>query len=61
MENPFARSFQLEAKYEVHKNLDFKAAYKFYNVQMTTDGKLQPMPFVSRDRFFFESGICHQI
>jgi outer membrane receptor for ferrienterochelin and colicins len=48
----FARSFQLEAKYEVHKNLDFKAAYKFYNVQMTTDGKLQPMPFVSRDRFF---------
>jgi outer membrane receptor protein involved in Fe transport len=48
----FAHSFQLEAQYELYKNLDLKAAYKFYNVQMTTEGKLQPMPFVSRDRFF---------
>lgn len=49
----FAHSIQLEAQYELYKNLDIKAAYKFYNVQMTTNGKLQQMPFVSRDRFFF--------
>ena len=48
----FAHSFQLETKYEIIKYLDLKAAYKFYNVQMTTNGKLQQMPFVSRDRFF---------
>lgn len=48
----FAHSIQVEAQYEVYKNLDLKTAYKFYNVQMTTDGKLQPMSFVSRDRFF---------
>lgn len=48
----FAHSFQFEAQYEVYKNLDLKAAYKFYNVQMTTNNKLQQMPFVSRDRFF---------
>jgi len=48
----FAHSLQLEAQYEIYKNLDLKAAYKYYNVQMTTNGKLQQMPFVSRDRFF---------
>ena len=48
----YAHSFQVEAQYEIYKNLDLKAAYKLYNVQMTTNGKLQQMPFVSRDRFF---------
>lgn len=48
----FAHSFQLEGQYEIYKNLDLKAAYKYYNVQMTTNGKLQQMPFVSRDRLF---------
>ena len=48
----FAHSFQLEAQYELNENLDMKAAYKFYNVQATTNGKLQQMPYVSRDRFF---------
>jgi outer membrane receptor protein involved in Fe transport len=48
----FAHSFQLEGQYELSEQLDLKAAYKLYNVQMTTNGKLQQMPFVSRDRFF---------
>lgn len=48
----FAHSLQLEAQYEIYKDLDLKAAYKYYNVQMTTNDKLQQMPFVSRDRFF---------
>jgi outer membrane cobalamin receptor len=48
----FAHSFQLEAQYEIYKDLDFKAAYKYYDVQMTTNDKLQRAPFVSRDRFF---------
>ena len=48
----FANSFQLEAQYEIYKNLDLKAAYKFYDVRSTTNGQLQQMPFVSRDRFF---------
>ncbi|MCG8307240.1 MAG: TonB-dependent receptor [Cytophagales bacterium] len=48
----FAHSLQVEAQYEIYHNLDLKAAYKYYNVQMTTNGKLQQMPFVSRDRLF---------
>jgi len=48
----FAHSFQVETQYEIYKNLNLKAAYKFYNVQMTTNGKLQQVPFISRDRFF---------
>lgn len=48
----FAHSFQLEAQYEIYKYLNLKAAYKFYNVQATTNEKLQQMPYVSRDRFF---------
>ena len=48
----FAHSLQLEANYELYQNLDLKAAYKYYNIQMTTNGKLQKMPFVSRDRLF---------
>lgn len=50
--NSFSHSFQLEAQYEINENLDMKAAYKFYNVQATTNGKLQQIPYVSRDRFF---------
>ncbi len=48
----FAHSFQLEAQYEISTNLDLKAAYKYYNVQMTTNGTLQQAPYVSKDRFF---------
>jgi len=48
----FAHSFQVEGQYEIYDHLDIKAAYKYYNVQMTTNEKLQQMPFVSRDRFF---------
>ena len=48
----FAHSFQLEAQYELVKNLDVKAAYKYYNVQTTTNNILQQVPYVSKDRFF---------
>ncbi len=48
----FAHSFQLESQYELSDGLDIKAAYKYYNVQTTTNGQLQQVPYVSRDRFF---------
>ena len=48
----YAHSFQVEAQYELHKNLDIKGAYKYYNVKMTTNGILQQVPYVSKDRFF---------
>jgi len=51
----FAHSFQLEGSYALTESLQMKAAYKYYNVQSTTDGELQQVPFTSRDRFFLNT------
>lgn len=48
----FAHSFQIEAQYELFKHLNVKTAYKYYNVQTTTNGQLQEIPFVNKDKFF---------
>lgn len=51
-----ANSFQLEVNYEVVKNLDFRTAYKYYDVQ--TDfrtGRLQK-PLQAKHRFFANLG-----
>ncbi|HBH24973.1 MAG TPA: TonB-dependent receptor [Cytophagales bacterium] len=48
----FAHSFQVEASYALMNGLDLKAAYKLYDMQMTTNNTLQQAPFVSRDRIF---------
>jgi outer membrane receptor for ferrienterochelin and colicins len=49
----FANSFQVEAKYELIKNLTAKAAYKFYQVKTTYQNfGLRDAPFIPKDRFF---------
>ncbi|WP_111671388.1 TonB-dependent receptor plug domain-containing protein [Algoriphagus litoralis] len=49
----FAKSFQLEASYQISERLEAKAAYKNYQNLMTTNGILQQVPYQSQDRFFF--------
>ncbi|WP_439488312.1 TonB-dependent receptor domain-containing protein [Algoriphagus sp.] len=48
----FAKSFQIEASYPLTERFEAKAAYKHYEMMMTTNGMLQQMPLQSRDRFF---------
>ncbi|WP_339880940.1 TonB-dependent receptor [uncultured Algoriphagus sp.] len=48
----YANSFQIEASYPITERLDAKAAYKHYEMMMTTNGVLQQIPFQSQDRFF---------
>ncbi|MCE7053415.1 TonB-dependent receptor [Algoriphagus sp. AGSA1] len=48
----FAKSFQIEASYPLTERLEAKAAYKHYEMVMTTNGMLQQIPLQSRDRFF---------
>ncbi len=48
----FAKSFQIEASYPLTERLEAKAAYKHYEMIMTTNGLLQQIPLQSRDRFF---------
>ncbi|MDZ7605087.1 MAG: TonB-dependent receptor [Cyclobacteriaceae bacterium] len=52
----FAHSLQVEAQYELVKHLKMKAAYKYYDVRQTTNGKLQPVTFTPRDRYFLNLG-----
>lgn len=49
----YANSFQVEAYYPVTENISTKAAYKFYDVRATIDGKFQPVPFIARERIFW--------
>ena len=51
----YAKSFQLEASYQISERIEAKAAYKNYKNLMTTNGILQQVPFQSRDRFFFNT------
>ncbi|WP_339867175.1 TonB-dependent receptor [uncultured Algoriphagus sp.] len=48
----YANSFQIEANYPITERLEAKAAYKHYEMMMTTNGVLQQMPLTSRDRVF---------
>ena len=51
----YAHSFQVEGKYALSQFVEIKAAYKFYDVRTTIAGRLQEVPFVSRDRFFLNA------
>ena len=46
----FATALQLEADYELLPRLDLRLAWKLYDVQTTTDGRLQPRMMVPRQR-----------
>ncbi|REE05546.1 TonB-dependent receptor plug domain-containing protein [Marinoscillum furvescens] len=49
----YASSLQLEADYKVTPRLSTKAAYKLYDVKATINDQLQPLPFVAKNRFFW--------
>ncbi|EAY27041.1 TonB-dependent receptor [Microscilla marina] len=48
----FANSFQLGLEYEPFKRFDVSVAYKYYDVQSTTNNTLQQQPFIAQNRFF---------
>lgn len=48
-----ANSFQLEAGVALTDRLSTKAAYKYYDVRSTINGKFQPVPFIAKDRLFW--------
>jgi len=54
----FSNSFQAEVQYEVLKGLDLKAAYKFYDVKATYNGKLIQKPMIPQHRFFVNAGFA---
>ena len=54
----FSNSFQTELQYEVLKGLDLKAAYKFYDVKATYQGKLIQKPMIPQHRFFVNAGFA---
>jgi outer membrane receptor for ferrienterochelin and colicin len=47
----FANSFQVEAAYDIIKNLNLKVAGKVYDVQTTYHGVLMQKPLVPKNRF----------
>ena len=48
----FSNSFQVEAHYELTKNLDLKAAYKFFDVKSSYNGEVLDRPMNPKNRFF---------
>ncbi len=51
----YAHSLQVEGKYRVNQFLEVKGAYKYYDVRTTINGRVMEVPFVSKDRFFFNA------
>jgi hypothetical protein len=49
----FANSFQVELSVPVFKNTRAKTAYKYYDVRATIGDELRQVPFIPRNRFFF--------
>jgi hypothetical protein len=52
----FANSFQLELNYELFRNLEARAAYKFYEVKTQYQTGLLQKPLQPRHRFFANLG-----
>lgn len=48
----FSNSFQVEVQYELFKGLDLKAAYKYFDVKSSYEGKLLDRPMNPKNRFF---------
>jgi outer membrane receptor for ferrienterochelin and colicins len=51
----YANSFQAEVILEASKSLEFKTAYKFYDVKSTFHGNLLERPLISRHRMLFNT------
>ena len=51
----YAHSFQLEAKAHVSDYCSVKTAYKYYDVKSTINGQLRQVPFISKNRLFFNA------
>lgn len=51
----YAGSFQVEAAYKISDQVSTKAAYKYYDVKTTINGQLQQLPFVSKERLFWNA------
>ncbi len=49
----YAHSVQIEGSMKVNEFVDVKAAYKLYDVRTTMADRLRQVPYVSRDRIFF--------
>ncbi|WP_234462396.1 TonB-dependent receptor [Adhaeribacter terrigena] len=52
----FSNSFQAEVQYELAKGLDVKAAYKYFDVKSSYEGKLMDRPMNPKNRFFVNAG-----
>ena len=53
--NSFANSFQTQLDFTVAKNLDFRAAYKFYDVQADFNAGKREVPFMAKHRAFLNA------
>ncbi|MBA3901151.1 MAG: TonB-dependent receptor, partial [Bacteroidetes bacterium] len=51
----YSNSFQAEMIVEASKNLEFKTAYKWYDVKSTYDGELLHRPLISNHRMLFNT------
>ncbi|MEO9476563.1 MAG: carboxypeptidase-like regulatory domain-containing protein [Cyclobacteriaceae bacterium] len=49
----FANSYQIEVGTSLNDFISTKAAYKYYDVKATIDGDLRPLPYVSKNRTFW--------
>ena len=49
----YAHSFQLEAFYPINDFFEVKGAYKYYDVKATINDQLREVPFIAKNRFFF--------
>ena len=50
--NSFARSFQIELDYEISENINFKSAYKNYDVKRQFNSGFKQNPLTPKNRFF---------
>lgn len=55
----FSNSFQTELNLEPVKKLEWRLAYRFYDVKMTYNSQLLSKPFIARDRAF--SNLAYEI
>ncbi|TXF76125.1 TonB-dependent receptor domain-containing protein [Chryseobacterium sp.] len=53
--NSFANSFQTQLDFSVIKNLDFRMAYKYYDVQADFMDGRREIPFMAKNRGFFNA------
>lgn len=50
--NSFSNSFQAEVNYEIIKKLEFKLAYRLFDVQSTYNGMQMEVPLIAKNRAF---------